>query len=262
MRAATLARSCRCQRALVPSVGPNEMQRCAVANRRSAAALRDSPRPAWPEILALVADAPVQLDVLPADAASGDAALEALQVTTSSFLGAIAGECGAILVDHRWLRILGAGAQRLPGVHEVNVLTDGPPPLLEVARDVLGGRFAVNGGGLAAAPGEVCYWGPDTLSWTPIGAGHAAFVSWALAGGTTEFYDSLRWDGWEHEVASLSTDQGLSLYPPPFTVEGRDLASVRRAVIPLSELHSFYDEMARQLPDGADGSTFEFKVTD
>ncbi len=185
-----------------------------------------------------------------------------MQVTTASFLGALAGECGAILIEHGWLRILGAGAQDLPGLHEVNRLSDGPPPFLEVAWDVLGGRFAINGGGLNAPPGEVCYWGPDTLDWTPIGGGHSAFVSWALTGGTTDFYDGLRWPGWKHEVGSLSSDQGLSLWPPPFTTEGRDLAVVSRGAVPLSELHSFYGDMARQLPDGVDGSSLEFKFTD
>jgi len=238
------------------------MSRCAVVNRRSAAALRDSSNPAWPEILDLVANASDRIEVTAADSASSDAALEALQVTTASFLGALAGECGAILVDYGWLRILGAGTQELPGLHEVNDLAEGPPLVLDVAWDALGGRFAINGGGLNASPGEVCYWGPDTLTWTPIDGGHSAFVSWALTGGMAEFYDGLRWDGWEHEIESLSADQGLSLYPPPFTLEGRDLATVSRVPVLLSELHSFYDEAARQLPEDADGSTFEFKVTE
>lgn len=233
-----------------------------MANRRSAADLRGGAAPAWPEIQGLVAEALLQVEVVPTDPLSGDAALEALQVSTTSFLGALAGECGAVLVDHRWLRILGAGTPDLPGVHQANPLADGPPPLLDVAWDVLGGRFAINGGGLDAPPGEVCYWGPDTLGWTPIGGGHAAFVAWALRGGTTDFYAGLRWPGWEREVASLSLDQGLSLMPPPFTVEGRDLALVSRAPVSLAELHSFHEDMARQLPDDADGSTFELRVVD
>jgi hypothetical protein len=54
---------------------------------------------------------------------------------------------------------------------------------LEVAWDVMGGRFAINGGGLDAEVGEVCYWGPDSLDWTGIGGGHFGFVGWALGGG-------------------------------------------------------------------------------
>lgn len=210
----------------------------------------------------MIATAPLQVEVLPADRTACDTALETLQVTTASYLGAVTGNCGAILVDHHWLRILGAGAPNLPGIHEVNALVDGPPPLLDVAWDVLGGRFAVNGGGLDAQLGEVCYWAPDTLDWTPIGGGHSSFVSWALAGGMTDFYDGLRWDGWQRDVEPLAAGQGLSLLPPPFTAEGRDLAAVSRAPVPLTELHSIYAEFAEQLSGLADGSTFELKPSD
>ena len=37
-------------------------------------------------------------------------------VSSGSLLGAMVRECGALLVDHGWLRILGAGAAGLPGV--------------------------------------------------------------------------------------------------------------------------------------------------
>jgi len=34
-----------------------------------------------------------------------------------------------------------------------------------------------------------------------LGVGHAQFVERMLSGGTTEFYDDLRWSGREREVA-------------------------------------------------------------
>jgi hypothetical protein len=218
--------------------------------------------PAWPQIQALIEGAPSSVRVLTADEARRDVALEALQVTTASFLGAVVGECGALLVDHGWLRILGAGAAGLPGVHEANVLAGGPPPLLVVALDVLGGRFAINGGGLDAPLGEVCYWGPDTLDWSPIGGGHSAFITWALSEATTEFYSSLRWPGWQEEVSTLAPDSGLSLMPPPFTVEGRETARASRSPVPISELHAFYTDLARQLTETPDGSAFNLTITE
>jgi hypothetical protein len=233
-----------------------------VTDRTSADDLRAVSDPAWPYVEALIEGSPQNVEVLPAAMARRDVALEALQVTSQSFLGALVGECGALLVDHGWLRILGAGAGGLPGVHEVNELSDGPPPLLDVAWDVLGGRFAINGGGLDAPPGEVCYWGPDTLGWSPIGGGHTAFVTWALSGAIVDFYQDLRWPGWEREVEILAPDRGLSLVPSPFTVEGRDLAHVSRSVVPLSELHGFYVDVAGQLGDTSDGTTFQLKVTE
>jgi hypothetical protein len=233
-----------------------------VSDRRSADDLRAVLDPAWPEVETLIEGSPDTTQVLPADRSRRDVALEALQVTSRSFLGAVVGECGALLVDHGWLRILGAGAAGLPGVHEANDVSGGPPPLLDIAWDVLGGRFTINGGGLDASQGEVCYWGSDTLDWSPIGGGHTAFVTWALSGSLRDFYASLRWSGWEGEVESLAPDQGLSLMPPPFTAEGRNLGLVSRTAVTLTELHGFYADIAGQLSDHPEGTTFELKVTE
>jgi hypothetical protein len=231
-------------------------------DRRSADELRLVPDPAWPQIEALIAGSPLNVQVLSTDVTRCDVALEALQVTSRSLLGAVVGECAALIVDNGWLRILGAGGDGLPGVHEANRSSEGPPPLLDVAWDVLGGRFAINGGGLDAPPGEVCYWGPDTLDWTPIGGGHTDFIAWALSDAMADFFATLRWPSWEREVADLPLNQGLSLMPPPFTAEGRNLARAGRSAVPLSELHRYYDDMADQLNSLPDGARFHLNVTE
>src|SRR6478752_8937758 len=89
-----------------------------------------------------------------------------------------------------------------------------PPGFLVVAEDVLGGRFAIDGGELGVGPGTVCYFGPDSLSWVELGVGHGQFVERMLSGATTEFYDDLQWSGWEGEVEMVDLDKGLSLWPP------------------------------------------------
>jgi hypothetical protein len=58
-----------------------------------------------------------------------------------------------------------------------------------VGYDVLGGRFELNGpdpaaNGRTGNPGEICYFGPDTMKWESSGAGHGAWLSWIAAGGT------------------------------------------------------------------------------
>jgi hypothetical protein len=192
----------------------------------------------------------VDVKVLPLDAGRGQAVLQDLQLTERSALGAMAANAGGLLIDSGWLRLLGGGAPGLPSLAEAN---SGGQALshLVVALDALGGRFAVDSGGLGVAPGEVCYWGPDTLAWSGIGGGYSALVSWALAGGLVEFYGSLRWSGWQRDSRSLRVDQGWSLYPPPFSEQGQDANSVSRAAVPLAELHDFYAEAARQLDGGA-----------
>lgn len=233
---------------------------------RTVGQLREVEQQAWPAVLAAVEQALVSVAVLPADARRGEEALHRLQVSTGSTLGALAVHCGGLLVDNGWLRILGSGSGELPDLASANSLPPAaqgsPPPHLVVAYDVLGGVFAVDGGGLGVAPGEVCYCGPDTLVWDTMGVGHSAFVHGALSGALGDFFSTLRWPHWEHEVAALQPWQGLSLYPPPFTAQGQDLAAASRRAVPLQELVGFYEDAATQLAGTPDGQPFTLRVTE
>lgn len=249
---------------------------------RSATDLMSVETPAWPEVKAAIEAAPYPVRALPVDPEQGAEVIERLQVTPASALGALAANCGGLLVDHGWLRILGGGyrgpgaASQAPAVQlgaasqapagqpgaagqladlaTVNGLPargDGPPEhppgYLVVAVDVLGGQFAIDGGALGLAPGKVCYFAPDSLTWGNTDAGHSRFVQAMLGGATTQFYESFRWPGWESECDALALDQGWSLYPPPFTAEGKDLTQVARRTVPMAELLDFYTDAASQL---------------
>src|SRR5437762_7116704 len=143
---------------------------------------------------------------------SGDgiSCLYRLQVTARSPLGALALNSGGLLVDHGWLRFLGGGHDGLPDLATANGLDAeppaGPPGLLEIGRDILGGRFAINGGALPGDMGKVCYFGPDTLRWEPLSLGHGDLIQWAITGGATAFYSELRWPGWEEEASAVPLD--------------------------------------------------------
>jgi Protein of unknown function DUF2625 len=232
---------------------------------RSADELSNVPNPAWPGIQRAIQEAPVSVHVLQVPQPQGLRVLHRLQVTTASAVGALAVNCGGLLVDHGWLRVLGGGSGDLPDLARASRLgdpatADAPPPWLVVAYDVLGGVFAVDGGGLGIAPGQVCYRGPDTLRWVELGAGHAGFLAAALAGGLNDFYAELRWPGWEQEVDGLGAGEGVAVYPPPFTEQGRDIAAASRRPVPLAELLGFYDEVAAQLADTPDGTVFSFRT--
>jgi hypothetical protein len=220
-------------------------------------------QPAWPELHDRLEAAGSEVAVLPVDGDAGERTLHALQVTAGSTLGALALHTGGVVCDHGWLRLLGAGADGLPSLAVANALPSGdhgPPPSLTIAYDVLGGRFAIDGGALANVPGEVCYFGPDTLGWTPIGGGHTAFVRWVLDGGTAGFYADLRWPGWEQESSAAGLGQGISIYPPPFTEQGRDLGATSRRVVPFDELLAVYADWSRQLADLPAGAACEIKA--
>src|SRR5688572_9820153 len=126
---------------------------------------------AWAEIEAWLASATNHVEVLPAGEAARSAALLEVQVTTRSTMGAVVYHSGGILVDHGWIRILGSGHPRLPrSLPEWNrrLALEGkvcPDGFYLVADDLVGGFFALDGGGLGAGGGQVFYFAPDAVAW-------------------------------------------------------------------------------------------------
>jgi hypothetical protein len=195
--------------------------------------------PAWQLIEQLLEKSPLTWKLVEASLQSRESALLSIDVTAQSFLGGLAYNCGAILIDHGWVRLLGAGAEGLPSLqvsmfesNEQGVAFEG----ILAAFDILGGQFVIHGSGLDVAPGEICYWSPDSLSWEPLGFGHSALVRFLLSDNLADFYASLRWSGWEAESDAVPLDKGIFAWPPPFTKEGRDLGKSTRNVVPLAEL--------------------------
>lgn len=216
--------------------------------------------PAWPDLEAELPAAPA-VTVLPIAPEAGRESLHRLQVTTRSRMGALALNTGGLLVDDGWLRVLGGGDERgLPSLAEANGLPgdEKPPAAMLVGYDVLGGRFEINGPDPAAAdrpgrPGEVCYFGPDALTWQPLGAGHSDWLSWIAEGGTAEFYEPLRWPGWREEVRALPLTHGITVYPFLWSQEAqRDLAATTRAPAPMEQLFALQNDFAAQF--AADGT--------
>jgi len=207
--------------------------------------------PAWPDVQAWIANAP-EVVVLPAEREDADAALQQLQVTVRSPMGAIVHHTGGLLVDHGWLRVLGAGHPRLnrslPGWNHGRVPFDsaGRPALLLIADDVLGGHFAVNGGALGDDLGKVHYLAPDTLKWENLGVGYTGWLTWALSAGLAKFYGDLRWPGWEDEVEPLTGNTVLSVLPFLWAA-GPPIGERARRPIPVAEGFDLLMEMRQQI---------------
>lgn len=212
---------------------------------RSLAELTTTDEPAWPWIQGLVAQAPAA-QLLPRDAVQADAALLSLQVTVRSPLGALVHGSGGLLVDHGWLRLLGSGSARLPrSISDWN--RDGSGLLL-VGDDAVGGFFAINGGAFDGKPGDVFYLAPDTLEWESLERGYSDFLAFALSPDTARFYETLRWPGWETDVAALGGDEAFAIYPFLWAA-GPDIAQRMRRAVSVSEVFSLALDMQRQLRD-------------
>jgi len=184
---------------------------------------------------------------------AGERALYALQITSRSPMGALALETGGLLIDHGWIRVLGGGSDRLPrAIHQWNGVEAGRPSkrlpgAILIADDVLGGFFAVNGGGLKGPPGHVFYYAPDSLTWEDVAPSYSEWLLWTMSGDLEKFYEGARWPGWRREVEALRGDQGISVYPFLFAA-GEPIARRSRKAVPLQELWLLHvEEVPRQL---------------
>lgn len=204
--------------------------------------------PAWPAI-ERAAKASVRVKILSREQAAAVACLERVQVTTRSTLGALAYQTGGLLIDGGWLRMFGCGHARLE--RSLGTWNDalGVPTgdFLLVADDVVGGSFAINGGALGEVVGNVYYFAPDSLAWEDTLLGHSAFVNWAFTGDLDGFYSTMRWPGWQDEVATIGGDQMLSMWPPLWTREGKDPAQSSRKAVPAAEIWGIEQELVGKL---------------
>jgi hypothetical protein len=103
---------------------------------------------------------------------------------------------------------------------------------------------------LQAEPGArptVNYFGPDDLGWVDLEQGYAAWLNAIPRGSLTAFYDTLRCPAGRPRLKGSASTRGFSVWPAPFTIEGKDVFAVSRKAVPLAELVSFYQDVARQL---------------
>lgn len=224
-----------------------------MATMRQLHELINTAEPAMPLVRSWITDAKCPVEILPCAREDGDRALLAAQVTTRSPMGAICHEAGGILVDNGWLRILGAGCPRLPRAlmawneGRVPLSDDGRPLVLLVADDVIGGFFALNGGGLSQVePGQVAYLAPDTLNWESLGLNYSQFLCWSWSGQMEGFYGDQRWPGWQEEIATLGGDQSIFIYPFMWA-EGPPIGERHRRVVPIAESWAMAQDLRKKI---------------
>jgi hypothetical protein len=176
-------------------------------------------------------------------------------------------ETGGILVDHGWLRLLGASSARMRDdlLAWNGLASDSVPHALSgamiVAHDVVGGFFAENLGAFGAGARMIYYFAPDTLNWMDMGMSHADFLQWAITQDLSEFYSDLRWPGWEQETSPVDGDHGISFYPMLWAT-GAALQDRSRRIVPQRELSALHRDRAEQLKGLRPGSQVCIQVTD
>lgn len=214
--------------------------------------LINTTEPAMPLIHSWMAAAKCPVEILPCSPADGERALLDAQITTRSPMGAICHETGGILVDDAWLRILGAGCERLPRAlmawsRERVPFFGQQPTFLIIADDPIGGFFCLNGGAFPHVdPGHVAYFAPDTLEWEDLDMTYSDFLCWSWSGDLERFYDQLRWPGWQAECKSLAGDRTFGIYPFLWA-KGPTIGERHRKPVPSAETWALEMDLRRQL---------------
>lgn len=233
--------------------------------------LLNTDSPGWPLVLEAQRTARNRIEILPPDAIARTDTLMSLQMTIRSILGAVVYESGGLLVDNRWLRVLGSGhslLSRNPVTWSFESLRpeSGNLPYLLVADDVLGGFFAVDYGALGD-PGRVFYFAPDTFKWESLEMGYSDFVlGFCMEQNLDEYYAPYRWDGWQKDIKELSGDEALWTMPPLWlkpagTLLKKDVWSSRtRTTLAIDRLFELSMDLGRQLENCPDGATVKFSI--
>ena len=214
--------------------------------------LINTTEPAWPVVLDWIKHATNKVEILQRDSVRATDALYFVQVTTHSPMGAILYETGGLLIDNGWIRVLGSGSPRLnrsmPDWNNGKTFREygEHTPFYLVADDVLGGFFAINGGGLGTDVGKMYYLSPDTLTWQAMNYTYSEFLNFCFTGRIDKFYEGFRWQGWEKDLAALSGESAYSFMPPLWTKEGRDIRKDSKKPVAVEDLYNLIFEIRKR----------------
>lgn len=194
------------------------------------------------------------ITILPTIHKQKDTALYQLQITTHSINGAIVYFTGGILVDYGWIRILGSGStnylkRTLPMWNKDKTFRKigTQPSYLLVADDVIGGLYAINGGGLGDDIGKVYYFAPDRLRWENLNVSYTQLIDFFFNGDLNTFYKDFRWNNWKEDLKQIDGDQAFSFYPFLFTAEGKNIDNNIRKKVSIDEIYQFNMEAQNSL---------------
>ncbi|GAS83299.1 DUF2625 family protein [Paenibacillus amylolyticus] len=194
-------------------------------NTLTIAELVDRENHAWEELKELLDSGENTYEYVPAKQEAGGDTLYRLQISTKSYLGAVAYETEGIVVDQGWITLLGAGGDSTSGsLTSWNGVSEQPwvdvlEGMMVVAYDAAGGFFGLDTGKYGRT-GQVYYFAPDTLEWESTELTYSGFINWLANGDLEQFYQTFRWKGWQEDMSQLQTGQVFAYYPPLWTQEG------------------------------------------
>ncbi len=199
----------------------------------------------WEQLLDMLKKADRSVEIYDGVQVRGLKEVNELGASPDSVLGAIIiNTCG--IVFDKWVYVLGQASEKYGVLNFSEAMKLNSDDLLVVARDIVGGLFALNMGRFAEDRGLVWYFAPDTLEWESLGMKYSEFIAWLAQGNLADFYDSMRWSDWRKDAESVSFDKGILIYPYLWAKEC-NIETASKRVVPLAEIISMNEEFARKL---------------
>ena len=168
----------------------------------------------WQEIMTFIRESNRDVKLLEGDEKTGREECFDLNIPEKSLLYEIVCNTGGIVIDD-WIRIFGQTKDNI-GISHYNKefgASHELTGLFVVASDIVGGLFAININRFEDEANSIWYFAPDTLEWECLEMKYSEFFSWALQGNIDEFYETMRWNGWEKDAKEVGFDQGILIYP-------------------------------------------------
>lgn len=168
----------------------------------------------WRTIKEMLCKSKYDIMILEGTIENGRRECEKLHIPSDSVLANVVMNCNGICIDN-WIRILGQGSEKRNGILYYNTLIDNNclDGMFIVANDVIGGIYAINIARFEIEKSMIWFFAPDKLEWESLGMKYSNFLAWAAQGNTSEFYESMRWDGWKHDCKKMELNAGYLIYP-------------------------------------------------
>lgn len=199
----------------------------------------------WEQLLDMFQKADRSVEIYEGTLERGAEEVKELGVNPDSVFGAIITNTYGIVFD-KWVYVLGQTSERYGVLNFSKIMKLDSGGMLVVARDIVGGLFAMNNGEFAEDRGLVWYFAPDTLEWESLSMKYSEFIAWLAQGNLVDFYSTMRWSNWQMDAEAVSFDEGILIYPYLWTKEC-NIETASKRVVPLIEIVSMNEEFARKL---------------
>ena len=199
----------------------------------------------WKQLLKTFDKAERSVEIIEGRNEHGIYEAKKLGINLDSVLGAIiTNTCG--MVFDKWIFVLGQTSERFGILNFSEVMKLDSDGLLLVARDIVGGLYALNRGRFKEGQGLVWYFAPDTLAWELLDMNYSDFVAWLTQGNLSDYYSSMRWSDWRKDAESIAFDEGILIYPYLWAKEC-NIETASKSVVPLIEIINMNMEFAKKI---------------